>query len=248
MVHSDERAKDKGQGRGVARPERPGAWNLKGNRATVVDFGWQTVQKSQVAARKPRFRVLCRTCPKEELMRRCLVILGALLLSQVTLAAPGAVQQKRGKRLSPPAKASCQFSNGKGIDVNYSSPRMRGRKIFGGLVPFGRVWRVGANEATTFDTTTALMVGGKQVLAGNYTLFAVPNPASWTLIISKKTGEWGIPYPGKGYDFARVPMTVSKLQSKVEDFTISFAPQGTTCTMHFDWESTRASVRIGEKR
>src|SRR5206468_358854 len=80
--------------------------------------------------------------------------------------------------------------------VDYSSPRAKGRKIFGGLVPYGEVWRAGANEATTFVTTADLMVGGSHVPAGSYTIFTIPNQDKWTLIISKKTGEWGIPYPG----------------------------------------------------
>jgi hypothetical protein len=69
--------------------------------------------------------------------------------------------------------------------VDYSSPRAKGRKIFGGLVPYGKVWRAGADEATTFVTTANLSVGGKDVPAGNYTIFAVPNPDKWTLIVNK---------------------------------------------------------------
>lgn len=152
------------------------------------------------------------------------------------------------KPLSPPAKAECKFSNGKTIHVNYSSPRMRGRKIYGGLVPYGEVWRAGANQATTFDTDANLVVGGKDVPAGNYTLFALPNPNSWKLIISKETGEWGIPYPGAEHDFARIPMQLSKLPSPLEDFTIHFDQSGDACTMHLDWETTRASIKITEKK
>ena len=75
---------------------------------------------------------------------------------------------------SPPAKADCKFSDGKTIHVDYSSPRMRGRKIFGGLVPYGEPWRAGANEATTFVIDADMNVGGKTVPAGSYTLFALP--------------------------------------------------------------------------
>ena len=179
-------------------------------------------------------------------MRNYVLASGAALLSLAMLAQPVLAQQKK-PPLSPPAKASCQFADGKTITVNYSSPRMRGRKIYGGLVPYDKVWRLGANQATTFDTTADVTVDGKQVPAGNYTLFAVPTPTRWTLIISKKTGEWGIPYPGESFDFARVPMTVTKLPSKLEDLTISFVPSGRTCTMHADWEMTRASIEINEK-
>jgi len=181
-------------------------------------------------------------------MRKQVAAFGVVLLSLGMLALPGLAQQGKSKPLSPPAKASCQFADGKTITVNYSSPRMRGRKIYGGLVPFDEVWRLGANKATTFDTTANVNVDDKEVSAGNYTLFAIPTPSRWTLIISKKTGEWGIPYPGESFDFARVPMKISSLPSKLEDFTISFTPSGNTCTMHADWEMTRASIEFREKK
>ncbi|MDE3137535.1 MAG: DUF2911 domain-containing protein [Acidobacteriota bacterium] len=180
-------------------------------------------------------------------MKRQGAAIGVMLLSLGMLSLPGFAQQGKSKPLSPPAKTSCEFTGGKTITVEYSSPRMRGRKIYGGLVPFNEVWRLGANKATTLDTTTDLTIGGKDVPAGNYTLFAIPAPSHWTLIISKKTGEWGIPYPGESFDFARVPMTVSPLPSKLEDFTISLTPAGHVCTMHADWEMTRASIDIHEK-
>jgi hypothetical protein len=91
-------------------------------------------------------------------------------------------------------------------------------------------------------------VGEKTVPAGSYTLFALPTPDAWTLIISKQTGEWGIPYPGESYDFARVPMKVSKLNSPLENFTIAFDQSGTACALRLEWETTRASVQITEKK
>ncbi len=171
-----------------------------------------------------------------------------LFLSLAVLVIPGLGQQDKSKRPSPPAKADCKLAGGKMITVEYSSPRMKGRKIYGGLVPYGQVWRTGANDATTFVTNTALTVGGKDVPAGSYTIFTVPDQDKWTLIISKKTGEWGIPYPGEGDDLARVDMKVMKLPSPVENFTIAFDHAGTSCTMRLDWETTRASVEISEKR
>ncbi|MGH7836552.1 MAG: DUF2911 domain-containing protein, partial [Candidatus Binataceae bacterium] len=102
-------------------------------------------------------------------MRKVFVLCSALVLGVVLLAISGNAQMEKGKRPSPPAKAECTLGGGKTITVNYSSPRMRGRKIYGDLVPFGEVWRAGANEATTFVATTDLMVGGKDVPAGSYT-------------------------------------------------------------------------------
>lgn len=150
--------------------------------------------------------------------------------------------------LSPPAKAACKFADGKTINVDYSSPRMRKRKIFGGLVPYGEEWRAGANEATTFVTNANVVVSGKDVPAGKYTLFALPNPGNWMLIVSKATGEWGIPYPGRRSDFARVDMKVTKLPAPVENFKIAFDQSAATCTMRLEWETTRASVDIVEKK
>jgi hypothetical protein len=153
----------------------------------------------------------------------------------------------QGPKPSPAAKASCDLGGGKTLTVDYSSPRMKGRKIFGGLVPYGEVWRSGANEATTFVTDADITVGNKTVPAGSYTVFTIPDKDKWTLIISKKTGEWGTAYPGADQDFARIDMTPSTLPTNVENFTIAFDKSATGCTMHFDWETTRASIAIAKK-
>jgi len=177
-------------------------------------------------------------------------IAGAISLGflALILLLPSAQAQMGGQTASPPAKADCKFPDGKSIHIDYSSPRMRGRKIFGGLVPYGEVWRAGANEATSFVIDADVNVGGKTVPHGSYTLFALPNPESWTLIISKQTGEFGIPYPGEQDDFARVPMKVSKLPSPVENFTVAFDQTGGVCTLRLEWETTRAFVEITEKK
>jgi DUF2911 family protein len=169
-----------------------------------------------------------------------------MVLFAVAVLAPAQMSmvQDKSKRPSPPASAECKFSDGKTVKIDYSSPRAKGRKIFGELVPFGKVWRAGANEATTFVTDSAVVVGGKNVPAGSYTIFAVPEADKWTLVISKKTGEWGTDYPGEGEDLARVAMSVSKTSAPVENFTIGFDQAGSKCTLHMDWENTRASVDI----
>ncbi|HEY3974590.1 MAG TPA: DUF2911 domain-containing protein [Candidatus Sulfotelmatobacter sp.] len=164
-----------------------------------------------------------------------------LALSILTLTLFGAAQA------SPPASATCDLGGGKTIKTDYSSPRAKGRKIYGGLVPYGEVWRTGANSATTFVTSSDVSVGGKTIPAGSYTIFTVPNADKWTLIINKKTGEWGIPYKYEGDELARIDMKVSKLPSPVENFTINYAKSGNTCTLQIDWETTRASVDISAK-
>ena len=172
-------------------------------------------------------------------MQRRITLLAGLIFTLTVFAAC--------QKPSPAASASCDLGSGKTIKTAYSSPRMKGRKIYGGLVPFGEVWRTGANEATTFVTSSDLNVGGKTVPAGSYTIFTVPAADKWTLIVNKKTGEWGIPYTYESDELARVDMKVSKLPSPLENFTIGYAKSGSACTLQIDWDTTRASVDISAK-
>lgn len=180
-------------------------------------------------------------------MQKRIAMVAGFSLALTFLAMQASGQQDKSKRPSPPAQAQCDLGGGKTLTVDYSSPRAKGRKVFGGLVPYGQVWRAGANEATTFVTTEDLKVGGKDVPAGKYTIFTIPEEKKWTLIISKKTGEWGIPYPGEGSDFVRTEMSVSSVPEHVEDFKISFEKSGDGCKMHVTWEKTEATVTIEKK-
>ncbi len=175
-------------------------------------------------------------------MRRMKIFVVACLAFSV-MAAISCAQQDKAKRPSPPAKATMDLGGGQSVTIDYSSPRAKGRKIYGGLVPYGQVWRTGANEATTFVNTADVVVGGKVVPAGSYTLFTVPNADKWQLVLSKKTGEWGTEYPGASNDFARIDMKVTTLPAPVENFTISF-DHG---MLNIDWETTRASVSVAKK-
>ena len=148
---------------------------------------------------------------------------------------------------SPPASATCDLGGGKTIKTDYSSPRLKGRKMVGGQDPYGKVWRNGANEATTFVTSSDVVVGGKAVPAGSYTLFVLPTAEKWTLIINKKTGEWGIPYKYESDELARIDMTMSKPPSPVENFTIAYDKTATGCTLREEWDTTRATVDIKAK-
>ena len=184
-------------------------------------------------------------------MKKLILVLVALF-AIATLASAQMNMGQDKKPLSPPANAECKFSSGKTVKIDYSSPRAKGRKIFGAasdkaLVPYGEVWRTGANAATTFVTDAAVIVGGKDVPAGSYTIFTVPKADAWTLVISKKTGEWGTDYPGEKEDFARVSMTVSKTSAPVENFTIAFDQAGSKCTLRMEWENTRAQVEVTGK-
>lgn len=116
------------------------------------------------------------------------------------------------------------------VAVNYGRPFMRGRTIFGGLVPYNQVWRTGANEATAFRTTSDLTVNGVRVPAGNYTLYSLPREGTggqvgeWLLIINRQTGQWGTEYD-QSQDLARIPMRVTRLDRPVEQFTVRVTPE-----------------------
>src|SRR5437660_3860085 len=179
-------------------------------------------------------------------MRKEFAVLAMGCLTLALMAALGPAQTDKAARPSPAAKASCTLADGKSITVDYSSPRAKGRKIFGGLVPYGEVWRAGANEATTFVTTTDVMVGGTHVPSGSYTIFAIPNKDKWTLIINKKTGEWGIPYKYESDELARVDMKVSAAPAPIENFIIAFDKAASGCTLRMEWENTRATVDISK--
>jgi Protein of unknown function (DUF2911) len=182
-------------------------------------------------------------------MRKFALIAVSLFAVAMFASAQMNMSDDKSKRPSPPASAACKFSDGKTIKIDYSSPRAKGRKIFGeasekALVPYGQIWRTGANDSTTFVTDANLNVGGKAVPAGSYTIFTVPKADAWSLVISKKTGEWGTDYPGEKEDLVRVPMTVSKTSAPVENFTIAFDQAGSKCALRIEWENTRASVEI----
>jgi Protein of unknown function (DUF2911) len=185
-------------------------------------------------------------------MKKIAFAVVSLFIVATLASAQMSMSKDKSQRPSPPASAACKFSDGKTLTIDYSSPRAKGRKIFGNkdaqaLVPFGEVWRTGANEATTFVANTNLTVGDKAVPAGSYTIFTLPREDSWMLIISKKTGEWGTDYPGDKEDLARVSMKVSKTSAAVENFTIAVDGSGKKCTLNMEWENTRASVEINEK-
>jgi hypothetical protein len=109
------------------------------------------------------------------------------------------------------------------------------------LAPYGREWRTGADEATTLTTDKDLAFGSLSVPAGTYTLYTVPGETEWQLVVSKRTGQWGVPYPS-GQDLGRVPMKVTKTQSPVEQLTISVDDTAEGGTLNISWGNTTASA------
>ncbi len=152
------------------------------------------------------------------------------------------------KPASPPGEATLKFDDGKTVSIQYSRPSMRGRKIFGELVPYGEVWRTGANAATSLKTDVALNIGGANVPAGSYTLYSLPGASGWKLIINKQTGQWGTEYR-QSQDLARVDMKVSQSSSPREQFTISFDQTGgNSALLKLAWDTTVAGVDVKEKK
>jgi hypothetical protein len=144
---------------------------------------------------------------------------------------------------SPPAETS-QTVDGKTVSIHYNAPSMRGRKIFGGLVPYDKVWRTGANPATSLKTEVNLKIGTADVPAGSYTLYTLPSADTWKLIINKQTGQWGTKYD-QGQDLARVDMKKETLSSPQEVMSITLEPfQGKTSSLHVKWDTTDVSVPV----
>jgi hypothetical protein len=171
------------------------------------------------------------------------------LVLALAAAAPAAAQvragethQQPGRILSPRDTARFELAPGQRVYVDYGRPSARGRRIMGGLVPFGRVWRTGANAATTFVTDVDLQVGTARVPKGTYTLYTIPSPGGWTLIVNRQTGQWGTQYEA-ARDLVRIPMRVSTLRQPVEQFTIAMEHgPGGAGTLVMEWERTRATV------
>jgi hypothetical protein len=144
---------------------------------------------------------------------------------------------------SPPATASVTIAGGT-IDIRYNTPQMRGRKIMGGLVPYGKVWRTGANPATTLITSVPLKFGTLLVPAGTHTIYSLPGEDTWLLIINNQTGQWGLTYD-QGKDLGRIPMLAKPMSAPQEGMSLSFENTTPTSTeLHMRWETTDRYVVI----
>jgi hypothetical protein len=148
----------------------------------------------------------------------------------------------KGQAGSPHVRAEWTIDGGH-LTIEYGRPYLKGRTPGKDVEPYaGREWRTGADEATTLKTDKMLMFGSLHVPAGTYTLYTVPQGGTWQLILSKKTGQWGIPYPGKADDLGRAPMKLSTLANAVDQLTISIEDTAAGATLHVDWGATRASI------
>ena len=146
---------------------------------------------------------------------------------------------------SPPATATATLG-GQSVVIKYNSPSMRGRKIMGGLVPYGEVWRTGANPATTLVTATSLKIGTLELAAGTYTIYSLPAAPGtpWLLIINKQTGQWGTEYHQE-QDLGRTPMLSKPVSSPQEAMSISFENvHGKSAELHVRWADVDEWVNV----
>lgn len=148
----------------------------------------------------------------------------------------------------PQASPSAQISQKVGltdVTVDYSRPSMRGRKIFGELVPFGEVWRTGANAATTITFSTDVIIEGNDLKAGTYALYAIPNKNEWTIIISSNTKLWGAVGYTSEDDMMRFKVKPGKTGQRYETMEINFVDiTDTGSSLAIKWENTRVKFRI----
>lgn len=153
--------------------------------------------------------------------------------------------------MSPSAKIIQDFSTSS-IEVSYSRPSMRERKIFGELVPYNTLWRTGANAATKIKFGEDVTVGGQEVKAGEYELFTVPGKNQWEIILNKGNGDWGAYNVDKSKDVARFMVNVKPLDRNVENFTINISNITlNTCNIDLMWEKTMVTIPVkadNEKR
>lgn len=172
-------------------------------------------------------------------MKRVLTILGIIA---TVLLVTFFILRTVTKSNSPEAVAETN-QNGLTVRVDYCRPYKKGRAIFGGLVPYGQVWRTGANEATLVKFDQNVTVAGQPLKAGEYTLWTIPSQQGWIAVINGETGQWGTNYDPKK-DVFRVPVMSRPHRPMAEQFTIRFAPAPAGADMILAWDETEAVVPI----
>lgn len=148
------------------------------------------------------------------------------------------------KKASPEVTQSYSVGTAK-VDVFYCSPSKKGREIFGKLVPYGQVWRTGANEPTTFETDKNIKVGDKSLPAGKYSIWTIPQKDSWTVIFNKEVPDWGVSWGGvasrnEKEDVANVVVPVEKLGASQEKLSLD----ANNNALNISWDMTKVSVPI----
>lgn len=167
------------------------------------------------------------------------------LLSLLFIVSMVNAQELKLPALSPTATISQDFSTSK-IEITYSRPSMRGRKVFGDLVAYGKVWRTGANAATKVTISEEMVIGGSTIKPGSYSLYSIPGQSEFTVIMNKNTGGW----PGgdgwsKDDDVARFTVPASRTSQTVETFSVGISNVTfSSCSIDIMWENTMISIPV----
>jgi len=166
----------------------------------------------------------------------------ASALAAVLAVPPAGLVAAQEKRASPHETVKATI-DGANVSVTYGRPYMKGRKVFGGLVPYDQVWRTGADEATILETDKALMFGPLHVNPGKISLYSLVGEKEWKLVLNKQVGQWGTDHAA-AQDLGRVAMKTEKLTTPVEQFTISIAknPAGKGGLLVMQWDTTKATL------
>jgi len=172
-------------------------------------------------------------------VRSMKIAAAVVVLAATTAAAQKVVSTKMGGGGSPHETVEWTVQGAK-ITISYGRPFLKARKVLSEVAPAGKIWRTGADEATTLTTDKALMFGALMVPAGTYTLYTVPGPTTWKLVVSKETGQWGTEYH-EDKDLGRADLKVETLPKPAEQVTISFTEAGGSPTLNIDWGTTRAT-------
>lgn len=145
---------------------------------------------------------------------------------------------------SPTQTIIQNFGMGK-IELTYSRPAMKGRKIFGDLVPYQKLWRTGANAATKIRFTDPVEIGGKKIDSGTYVIYTIPSENAWEIILNKGVNNWGIDGYQESEDVVHTSVTSNKTNDKVENFTMQFENiKPESCDLTMEWDRTRVSLNI----
>ncbi|HUD23728.1 MAG TPA: DUF2911 domain-containing protein [Acidobacteriaceae bacterium] len=170
-------------------------------------------------------------------------VIAVLAIASTVLTAQMGGGQPAAALPSPAATANVTIGGGS-ITIKYNTPQMRGRKIMGSLVPYGQVWRTGANPATTLITSVPLKFGTLLVPAGTHTIYSLPSAETWQLILNNQTGQWGLTYT-PSMDLGRIPMLAKPMAGPQEGMSLSFENTTAKSTeLHMRWETTDRYVVI----
>lgn len=170
-----------------------------------------------------------------------------VLSTGLLLTGAAMTMEAQRQRVSPRETVSATIG-GKKVTIEYSRPSVKGRDVWdanGSLAPFGKVWRTGADEATTITTEGDLMLGSLHVPAGTYALFTIPGDSEWTLIVNKVAKQWGAFKYDAAQDLGRVKMKAAKQDSATETFTIELnATTGANGVLKMTWDKLSASIPV----